>query len=56
MPEFHGGEQPFRTNLIGSLPMIAEEIKAVTGNADHVEGQSKIEVEELNARFGSLWR
>lgn len=53
MPEFHGGEQPFRINLIVVLPhfgsKIAEEIEVATGNTDHMEGQTKTKVDELKA-------
>lgn len=59
MPKFHGGDQPFRRNLIVVLPYfwskIAEEIKVVTGNTDHEDGKSKTKVDELNARFASAW-
>lgn len=60
MPEFHGVEQPFRINLTVVLPYfwrkLKEEFEVATGNTDLVEGRSKTEVDELNAKFGAVWR
>lgn len=59
-PEFHGGEQQFRRNLTVVLPCfwrkLVEEFEVATGNTDPVEGWSKTEVDELNARFDAVWR